>query len=95
MEKINTDEISKNVLELVEIVMRQTDYSKEESVLKLQENEYDPLKVIRSFMNPENKVFYKETVPTTTNQMMYREIRTMLDTANANYRKKKELEENS
>lgn len=95
MEKINTEEISKNVLELVEIVMRQTDYSKEESVLKLQQFEYDPLKVIRNFMNPENKVFYKETVPTTTNQMMYREIRTMLDTANANYRKKKELEENS
>ena len=95
MEKINTEEISKNVLELVEIVMRQTDYSKEESVLKLQQFEYDPLKVIRNFMNPENKVFYEETVPTTTNQMMYREIRTMLDTANSNYRKKKELEENS
>jgi hypothetical protein len=93
MEKINTEEISKNVLELVEIVMRQTDYTKEQSVLKLQEYEYDPLKVIRNFMNPENKVYYKESVPSTTNQMVYKEIRFMLDTANASYRRKKELEE--
>ena len=91
MEKINTEEISKNVLELVEIVMRQTDYTKKQSVLKLQEYEYDPLKVIRNFMNPENKVYYKESVPSTTNQMVYKEIRFMLDTANASYRRKKEL----
>ena len=81
------------MLELVEIVLRQTDYTKEDAIVKLQENDYDPLKVIRNFMNPQNKVFYKKSVPTTTNQMMYREIRSMLDTANANYRKKKEQEE--
>ena len=46
-------------------------------------------------MNPEKKVFYEESVPKTTNQKMYKEIRTMLDTANAAYRKKKEEEEDN
>ena len=50
----NSKEISTNVLDLIEIVVRQTDYDSEKALVKLQEFEYDALKVIRNYMNPEN-----------------------------------------
>tara|TARA_Y100000591_G_C21802301_1_gene682771 strand:- start:896 stop:1180 length:285 start_codon:yes stop_codon:yes gene_type:complete len=82
-----------SITELVDIVLRQTNYNKETALQKLEEFEYDPLKVIRNYMNPDNKVYYTKNEPKTTNQLMYKEIRTMLDSANAKYRKKKEDEE--
>ena len=60
---------------------------------KLNEYNFDPVEVIRNYMNPTKKVFYKTTQPETTNQRVYKEIRTMLDTANATYRKKEEEKE--
>lgn len=81
--------------ELVDVVQRQTDYDKETALSKLQEYNFDPIMVIRNYMNPDQKVFIKKNTPTTTNQKVYKEIRTMLDSANAAYREKKEAEENS
>ena len=88
-------ECKNNVLDLIDIVMRQTDYDSEKALEKLERFDFDPITVIRDYMNPEKKVFYEESVPKTTNQKMYKEIRTMLDTANAAYRKKKEEEEDN
>lgn len=84
-----------NVLNLIDIVVRQTDYDNEKALEQLEKFEYDPIKVIRNYMNPEKKVFFTHSTPKTTNQRIYKEIRTMLDTANAAYRKKKDEEENS
>ena len=84
-----------NTNELVDIVQRQTDYDRDTALLKLQEEEFDPIAVIRKYMNPDKKVFIEKAPPATTNQRMYKEIRTMLDTANATYRAKKEAEESN
>tara|TARA_B110000967_G_C18311476_1_gene283230 strand:+ start:60 stop:329 length:270 start_codon:yes stop_codon:yes gene_type:complete len=86
-------ECNDNVLTLIDIVVRQTDYDNEKALEQLEKFEYDPIKVIRNYMNPEQKVFYTQSTPKTTNQRVYKEIRTMLDTANAAYRKKKDKEE--
>ena len=83
-----------NVDELISIVVRQTDYDKDNALEKLKEFNFDPIEVIRNYMNPTKKVFYKKSAPETTNQKMYKEIRTMLDSANAAYRKKQEENEN-
>lgn len=84
-----------NVLNLIDIVVRQTDYDNEKALEQLEKFEYDPIKVIRNYMNPEQKVFYTQPTPKTTNQRMYKEIRTMLDTANASYRKKQDANEDN
>ena len=82
-----------NVLDLIDIVTRQTDYDNEKALEELEKFDFDPIKVIRNYMNPERKIFYEQPLPKTTNQKIYKEIRTMLDSANAAYRKKKEDEE--
>ena len=86
---------NKNVVDLVDIVVRQTDYNNDMALEKLNEYNFDPVEVIRNYMNPTKKVFYKTTQPETTNQRVYKEIRTMLDSANATYRKKEEEKENA
>lgn len=82
-----------NVLDLIDIVIRQTDYDNDKALEELEIFDFDPIKVIRNYMNPEKKIFYEQPAPKTTNQKIYKEIRTMLDSANAAYRKKKEDEE--
>ena len=71
----------------------QTDYDNETALDRLQECEYDPLTVIRNFMNPNKDTISKSVPEKTTNQKMFQEMRYMLDEANATYRRKKELEE--
>jgi hypothetical protein len=64
-----------NNTELIQMVMRQTTYSEEEAITKLQENDNDIFKVLRDFMRiPENKTMKKTTI----NQTIYKEIRTTL-----------------
>lgn len=81
MESIDSAKVSCDVDELVNIVMRQTDYDAETSLSKLQINEYDPLIVIREYMNPSKENFKRDKKTLTTNQLVYNEIRTMLDCA--------------
>ena len=61
-----------NVDELISIVVRQTDYDKDNALEKLKEFNFDPIEVIRNYMNPTKKVFYKKSAPETTNQKMYK-----------------------
>ena len=83
-------------MDLVDIVVRQTDYDKDMALEKLNEYNFDPVEVIRNYMNPTKKVFYKTTqLPKQLTKKMYKEIRTMLDSANATYRKKQEEKENA
>ena len=79
MEHINTEKITTDVLDLVNIVMRQTDYDKQTSLEKLQENNYDPMKVIREYICDGAFMIVKPQEKPTTNQLVYKEMRKMLD----------------
>ena len=90
-DKTNTPE--PNVFELINVVTRQTDYDNDTALEKLQHHNYDPISVIRDFMGPQKVSENKVSDNKTLNQRVYHEMRTMLDTANATYRAKKEREE--
>ena len=79
MEHINCEKVNTDVNDLVDIVMRQTDYSKEISLQKLQENNYEPMRVIREYITNGVTVKVKTKEKLTTNQQVYKEMRKMLD----------------
>lgn len=62
----------------LDIVCRQTNYSEEEALLKLEENNNDPIKVIQQYMS----VKEKNKPKLSTNQMIYTEIRNFMKTTN-------------
>jgi hypothetical protein len=74
---------------LKDVVMRQTDYSEEQTLAKLNEYNNDIMAIVREFMGVINKV--KEN-KTTVNQQVYSEIRGLMDNAAASYKLKKENE---
>jgi len=76
---------------LRDLVMRQTDYDAETAMQKLKEYDGNVMMVIREYMGASKKI--ESNNPTSTNQVIMKEIRTMMDTAAANYRIKKDLEE--
>ncbi len=71
------------------IVMRQTDYDEETAINKLKEHNNDVLAVIKEYLGPKKEIDKCKSI----NQMIYGEIRTLMDDAAATYRVKKELEE--
>lgn len=73
------------------IVMRQTDYDEEQAKNKLNEHNNDVLAVIKEYLGPKKNVDTNKCK--SINQMIYGEIRTLMDDAAATYRVKKELEE--
>lgn len=81
----------KQKLYLRDLVMRQTDYDEETAVQKLEEFKGDVMAIVREYMGPAKKV--EQNTPTSTNQVIMKEIRTMMDDAAAKYRIKKDLEE--
>tara|TARA_Y100001935_G_scaffold145155_1_gene119926 strand:+ start:579 stop:1037 length:459 start_codon:yes stop_codon:yes gene_type:complete len=78
---------------LVDVVMRQTDYDREKSQIKLKEHNFDVEKIVREYMNPQKPIEPKEEIKLSTNQIVYKEFRTMLDQASTKYRIEKEVEE--
>ena len=75
---------------LVEMVMRQTNYSFDEAETNLVKHNNDYMKVIREAIGVAPKA--ADTV-TSINQGIYKEIRGLMDTAAAAHRRKKEFEE--
>ena len=73
------------------IIMRQTDYDEEKAKNKLKEHNNDVLAVIKEYLGPKKNVDTDKSK--SINQMIYGEIRTLMDDAAATYRVKKELEE--
>lgn len=70
--------------ELIQIIMRQTDYDYEKSKLKLIEFKLDYMEVIKDFMG----IKKKETVCATSNQQRYKMIRESMDRQIKNYESK-------
>jgi len=91
MEKLNLEnEQVKN--EIVEIVVRQTDYSREDAILKLELNNYNFHKVIKEYMTPErDREDKKNEKKMNVNQQIFKEIRNMMDSGERNKRFADEL----
>jgi len=82
----------------VKIIMSQTDMSEDDVLASLTLNEYNILKVIRSYMsnnkhttNNDKSVFTQSTVPSSTNQLRFNEIRGFMDKAAENFRRNQEM----
>lgn len=71
----------------IDLIMRQTNYNKEEVKQKLLITE-DPLQIIQEYIG----TIKKEDKKITTNQSIYKEIRAVMDDASLTYRLKKEKE---
>jgi uncharacterized protein YdiU (UPF0061 family) len=81
---------------LINVVMRQTDYDAKMAETKLEHYNYEVLDVIRNFMNPDNihkKQNNEDTIVTNVHQQKFTEIRKMMDDASNRHRKQKEMEE--
>lgn len=74
--------------ELVQVVMRQTEYSELEAELKLKEYDYKILNVLNNYHGYSNK--NENSGPKTTNQQIYGEIRNLMDTGARNFRTEQE-----
>tara|TARA_B100001063_G_C16622356_1_gene481388 strand:- start:297 stop:866 length:570 start_codon:yes stop_codon:yes gene_type:complete len=83
-------EIESRKNELVEILMRQTDYSREVAFKELEEVDFNVSEAVKKYMNPENNKSVEQINPTTTNQKIYKEIRDFMDKGAADYEKRKE-----
>jgi len=81
-----------NVEHIKSIIKRQTDYSDEEIILKMQIHNNDPMAILREYMGGTTSV-KKDEQNKTLNQTIYSEIRHLMDDAASNYKQKKEMEE--
>lgn len=81
---------------LINVVMRQTDYDEKMAEAKLEEYNYDVMGVVRNYMNPDyinNTQNNEDTIVTNVHQQKFIEIRKMMDDASNRHRKQKEMEE--
>ena len=67
---------------MIELIMRQTDYSEEVARIKLEHWKNNYLHVIKEYMNPNFQYKEKALEPSTKNQMIYGEIRNFMDDVN-------------
>ena len=86
-------DMNKNDETMIEIIMRQTNYSKEVAAEKLVQHKHNILSIVREYMSCENSTSNKTEPVKSTSQLIYGEIRNMMSSAAANYRRKKEFEE--
>jgi len=68
----------------VQIILRQTNYTKDQAKEKLQEFEFNEEKVIRDYFGIAKKAIPEKF--TSINQTIYKELRGYLDSAMKNYR---------
>lgn len=83
----NISFVSNNVInDLVKKVLTQTDYTEDKAAAKLQEFNYDLMRVLKDYMGiPEKK---SDTKIKSVNQEIYRQIRYTLDSSMKEYREK-------
>tara|TARA_B100001769_G_scaffold271065_1_gene263271 strand:- start:11376 stop:11744 length:369 start_codon:yes stop_codon:yes gene_type:complete len=92
---INIDDIPIHIKKnLIQVVIRQTDYDVETAERNLIKFNYNVSDVIRNYMIPNydnNKV--EDTIVTNVHQQKFTEIRNMMDDASSRYRKQQQQEE--
>ena len=67
---------------MIELIMRQTDYTEEVARIKLEYWKNNYLHVIKEYMDPNFQDKEKAPESSTKNQMIYGEIRTFMDDVN-------------
>ena len=68
---------------MIELIMRQTDYTEEVARIKLEHWKNNYLHVIKEYMNPNFQDKLETPIPSSTkNQMIYGEIRNFMDDVN-------------
>ncbi len=91
---MNLNDAQKN--ELVRVLMSQTDYSEEDAHHKLEEANYDILKVIRAYMKPDTMAQQTNdggsAQTATKNQTKFTEIRHLMEAAEQKFRRDREKE---
>ena len=86
--------MSLNIKNLVDVVLRQTDYTEEKAIEKLKEHNNDIIAIVREYMCG-SAIKKPQTIDTSnksTNQQIYGEIRNLMDDAAKTYKAKKDLE---
>ena len=86
--------MSLNIKNLVDVVLRQTDYTEEKAIEKLKEHNNDIIAIVREYMCG-TAIKKPQTIDTTNksmNQQIYGEIRNLMDDAAKTYKAKKDLE---
>jgi hypothetical protein len=81
-----------NIEHIKSIIKRQTDYTDEEIILKMQTHNNDPMAILREYMSG-TPLIKKEEQNKSVNQTIYSEIRHLMDNAASTYKHKKEMEE--
>ena len=85
------DAVADNMKEhCVDLVVRQTNYTKEEAITELIKYKYNYLQLLKDYMGIKPK---KEKQAATSNQERYRLIRQTMDQVEENYAKKKKQKE--
>ncbi len=88
------DEISfvetKNIEEYIDIILRQTDYTREKALIKLEEFKFDHIKVIKDYMGITEK---KEPPVKSVNQEVYKQMRVKLNSALDDFKDRKDKKE--
>ena len=87
--------MSLNIKNLVDVVLRQTDYTEEKAIEKLKEHNNDIIAIVREYMcgTAIKKPHTIDTTNKSMNQQIYGEIRNLMDDAAKTYKAKKDLEE--
>jgi hypothetical protein len=75
------------------LIKSQTNYTEEEAKTKLEEHDGNYMNVIKEYLNPNFRNKKKKPEKKTVNEKMMYEIRNFMDTANSQYLKRKEMEE--
>ena len=77
--------------EIINLVIRQTNYDIEQAKQELEQHNYDYLAVIKNYMNIPDKKQSIETSNKSLNQKIYSEIRNFLDTGVEKYERNKRI----
>ena len=78
---------------LIDVIIRQTDYTEEKAIDKLTEHKNDVLAIVREYMGVVKPPTRNETIKSSTNQQIFSEIRNLMDDAAKTYQAKKAYEQ--
>jgi hypothetical protein len=76
---------------IIDIILRQTDYTEEQTIAKMKEHNNNAIAIIREYVSG-SKGVKKETTEKSTNQQIYGEIRGLMDDASKRYLAQKAYE---
>lgn len=76
---------------IIDIILRQTDYTEDQTIAKMKEHNNNAIAIIREYMS-DSKVVKKETPEKSMNQQIYGEIRGLMDDASKRYLAQKAYE---